>query len=136
MALQNWEPRHPIPFVVFVSPARDYVNTLSGEVVSGRQVDFLARMILLGEMHKTYAGSVTCVTGAAAAIDRSVVSEVAHLAAGQKDIRIGHPGGIVTAGIEMEKKGEEYVAKQISYGRTARRIMDGFVYVPKARLEA
>jgi 2-methylaconitate cis-trans-isomerase PrpF len=136
MGLEHWEPRHPIPFVAFVSPARDYVNTLSGEMISGRDVDFLARMILLGEMHKTYAGSVTCVTGAAAAISGSVVSEVAHLGAGQSDIRIGHPGGVVTAKVEIEQKGAEFVAKQISYGRTARRIMDGFVYVPKSRLEA
>ena len=136
MGLEHWEPRHPIPFVAFVSPARDYVNTLSGEMIKGRDVDFLARMILLGEMHKTYAGSVTCVTGAAAAVKGSVVSEVARLVAGQSDIRIGHPGGVVTAKVEIEQNGAEFVAKQISYGRTARRIMDGLVYVPKSRLEA
>ena len=136
MGLKDWEPRHPIPFLTFVSPARGYVNTLSGEPITAGEVDFLARMILLGEMHKTFAGSVTCVTGAAAAIEGSVVSGVTKLAPGQTDIRIGHPGGIVTASVEIEKKGDEFIAKRVCYGRTARRLMDGYVYVPKYRLEA
>jgi 2-methylaconitate cis-trans-isomerase PrpF len=135
MGLRGWEPRHPIPFLVFVSPARDYVNALTGEAVSGSDVDFLARMILLGEMHKTYAGSVTCVTGAAAAISGSVVNETAPLTV-PENVRIGHPGGIVSASVELQQQGQEYVAKRVAYGRTARRIMDGYVYVPRYRLEA
>jgi len=136
MGLKDWEPRNPTPFLTFVSPPRDYVNTLTGEPIACADVDFLARMIILGEMHKTFAGSVTCVTGAAAAIEGTVVNQVARLAAGQSDIRIGHPGGIVTASVVVEKRGDEFIARRVCYGRTARRLMDGYVYVPRSRLDA
>jgi len=136
MGLDGWEARHPVPFLTFVSSPSDYTNTLTGETVSANDVDFLARMIILGEMHKTFAGSVTCVTGVAAVVEGSVVNQVATLTPGQSDIRIGHPGGVVTASAEVEKTPDGFVAKRVCYGRTARRIMDGYVYVPKSRLEA
>lgn len=132
MNISNWMPSAPIPFVVFVSDPKDYVNHLSREIVPGADVDFLARMMMLGKMHQTYAGSVTCVTGAAAVLPGSVVNEVARLTPGQAVVRMGHPGGVIPVEAAVTKAGGEYVLQRIVYGRTARRLMDGYVYVPNS----
>ncbi|HEY3425527.1 MAG TPA: PrpF domain-containing protein [Negativicutes bacterium] len=133
IGIKDWgksEVKDPIPFLVFVSPPRDYVNHLTKETIQADSVDFLARLIFLGVMHQTFAGSVSCATGTAAVIPGSVVNEVARLEKGQEVVRLGHPGGV----IEVEAEGEEipdqgFSMKRVTYGRTARRIMDGHVYV-------
>jgi 2-methylaconitate cis-trans-isomerase PrpF len=48
-----------------------------------------------------------------------------------KEIRLGHPGGIIPVGAEVEKGGGRYEYKEAVLGRTARRLMDGYVYVPE-----
>lgn len=135
MGLENWDNSQPIPFLAFVSPPRDYVNNLTGETIRKNEVDFLTRMVMLGKMHKTYAGSVTCATGTASVIKGSVVNGEAQLEANQQTVRLGHPGGVIdiTAEVAQEKNGT--AVKRVTYGRTARRLMDGHVYVPNHALE-
>mgnify|MGYP002681938482 FL=1 len=50
------------------------------------------------------------------------------------EVRIGHPGGVieVEAICEPDVEGNPEM-KRVSYGRTARRIMDGYCYVPNSR---
>ena len=45
-------------------------------------------------------------------------------------IRFGHPSGLLEVDVEADENG---TLKRVSMGRTARRLMDGHVYVP-ARL--
>jgi 2-methylaconitate cis-trans-isomerase PrpF len=60
-----------------------------------------------------------------------VVNEVAKPAEGQKLIKIGHPGGIIDVEAEVEQtEKNKFKLVSASYSRTARRIMDGHVYVP------
>ena len=47
MDLKDWEPKNPTPFVVFVSPPKDYTDHLTGKLIKAQDVDFLARMIIL-----------------------------------------------------------------------------------------
>jgi 2-methylaconitate cis-trans-isomerase PrpF len=131
MGLENWTPEQPLPFVVFVSSPKDYTDHLTGKLVRSGETDFLARMIWLGKMHRTYAGSVSCVTGFAAMVPGSVVNEAAKPKDSQITIRIGHPAGVIEVEAEIERDaGGEIKAKRVTYGRSARRIMDGYVYVP------
>ena len=46
-------------------------------------------------------------------------------------VRIGHPGGI----IECDMKVENGEITRAVFGRTARRIMEGYVYVPRELLD-
>jgi 2-methylaconitate cis-trans-isomerase PrpF len=128
---KDWAPQNPVPFVVFVSSPRDYTDHLTGKPIKAPAVDFLARMIILGKMHQTYAGSVSCVTGLAAVVPGSLVNQAANPKAGQIVIRIGHPAGVIEVEAEVETSGGEIRAKRVTYGRSARRIMDGYVYVPR-----
>jgi 2-methylaconitate cis-trans-isomerase PrpF len=136
MGIKDWVEEQPLPFVVFVSSPKDYTDHLTGKPVKSAEADFLARMIWLGKMHQTYAGSVSCVTGFAAVVPGSVVHEAAKPKEGQRIIRIGHPAGIIEVEAEIERnvKGE-INPKRVTYGRSARRIMDGYVYVPHTVFE-
>jgi 2-methylaconitate cis-trans-isomerase PrpF len=138
LGLENWdlqESKDPTPFLAFVSAARDYTNHLNGETVKGEDVDFLSRVYFLGSIHQTYPGSISCVTASAAKLPGTVVYEICK----QSDkgtVRIGHPGGVIEVEAEAGKDeaGNDTI-KKVTYGRTARRIMDGTVYVPRTVLE-
>jgi 2-methylaconitate cis-trans-isomerase PrpF len=135
MGLRDWNLSQPIPFLAFVSPAKDYQNYLTNEIIKASDVDFLTRMVLLGKMHKTYAGSVSCATGIAAVIKGSIVNETAKIKESRKVVYFGHPGGIIDVGAEVAEAKTGVAAKRITYGRTARRLMDGYAYIPNYKLE-
>ena len=87
-------------------------------------------------MHQTYAGSVSVTTGVAAVIPGTVVNEVAKLEEEQKMIRIGHPGGIVEVEAEVETiNNQQFNLLRAMYSRTARRLMDGYVYISRDTFE-
>ena len=130
MGLKDWELKNPTPFVVFVSPPKDYTDHLTGKLIKAQEVDFLARMIILRKMHQTFAGSVSCATGMAAVVPGTVVNEMAKPAPGRQTILIGHPAGIIDVEAECAITPDGVVAKRVTYSRTARRIMEGYVYVP------
>ncbi len=117
------------PFLVFVNRAAPYTS-FSGKRIEAGDVDFVARMMFLQKLHKAYAASISLCTGTAAMIPGTVVNDVAAKGiTDRKVVRIGHPGGVMEVESAVEKRGSEYVVKRSSVGRTARRIMDGFVYI-------
>ena len=80
-------------------------------------------------MHKTYSGTATVCTGCAAVTPGTLVYQMR----GEKStglVRIGHPGGI----IECDTARENGTITRAVFGRTARRIMEGYVYVPRSVL--
>lgn len=117
------------PFMVFVNRAVPYAS-FSGKKIKAEDVDFVARMMFLQKLHKTYAASISLCTGTAAVIPGTVVNDAASAGiTDRKAVRIGHPGGVMEVESAAEKRGDEYIVKRSSVARTARRIMDGFVYI-------
>ena len=45
-------------------------------------------------------------------------------------IKIGHPGGIIEVGAIIEEKDGNFHYEEAVLGRTARRLMEGYVLVP------
>jgi 2-methylaconitate cis-trans-isomerase PrpF len=122
-----------VPKVAFVAPPRLY-HTISGEAISESNHDLLARTKALAVMHKAYAVTGGICVSAAALIEGTVVNEVVGPAARQTGmVRIGHPSGVSSYAVAVAKKpsGEFELTKSAVVG-TARRIMDGFVYVPRS----
>ena len=126
-------PNHP--HLAIVSPPQSY-STYTGTPVSSGEVDIVSRMMFMQLMHKTYAGSGAICAGVAVKIEGTIPYDLAREAARkEKVIRIGHPAGVMSIESEVRKEGEVYTIQRAAMGRTARKIMDGYVYVRKGSLK-
>ena len=117
------------PMIAFVSEPQDYVDFTTGNKIRADQVDFVSRLMYMQVMHKTYAGTGTTCTGAAAKIPGSIVNQVTHTKSSL--VRIGHPAGVIDIEVEATEDGDGIKLERAAFGRTARRIMDGYVYISR-----
>lgn len=119
------------PFFAIVSPPSGY-SGISGEKVKAEEVDIVSRLLFMLRMHKTYPVTGTVCTGAAVRVPGSIAWEVLREdAKTRRNVNIGHPGGVIPVEAEAEVICGEVKLKHIGVYRTARRIMDGYVYVRK-----
>ena len=121
-----------VPKVAFVAPPQEYV-TSTGKTIHAADCDLLARTKALAVMHKAYAVTGGICVGAAALIEGTVVNEVVGPQAKTSGVvRVGHPSGVSDFVITVTKKPSgEFELTQSGVAGTSRRIMDGFVYVPR-----
>lgn len=125
-----------IPKVAFVAPPRSYQAT-DGQTVSGAATDVTVRMISVGKAHRTLAMTAGICTAVASAVDGTVVAEIARAgSAGPRVVRLGHAAGILPVGVNVCRSADGgWRAASATTYRTARKIMDGQVYVPASSLE-
>jgi methylitaconate Delta-isomerase len=124
------------PMLAIVSKPKDYTSFTDNTKVKAVEIDFVSRGFFMQAMHKTYAGTGTVCTGTAAMIEGTLVNRVCSPKAKQaKMVRIGHPSGIVSIEVEVERMADGFHLKRAAFGRTSRRIMEGFVYVPESLFE-
>ena len=127
-----------LPLFVAVSPAAPYA-TMRGEAVDPASTDLRARLIWYYKCHESMAGTGSMCTAAASRIPGSVVHQVIGTAAAATgSLRIGHPMGIMRVSVQAEPSNAEggVSFSMLGFSRTARRIMDGMVYIPRDRLAA
>lgn len=109
-------------------------RTLGGDPLARDDVDLVARVINQERVHKAFAVTGAICVAAAATLRGSIVNRLAPLPVGERAaLRIGHPQGVIEpiAEARMAETGDdEVVIRSVQISRTARRIMDGFVYVP------
>jgi hypothetical protein len=91
-------------------------------------------MISMGKTHRTFAGTSSMCLAVAAAIPGTVVHHVACRAFPDR-VRIGHPAGIMEVGAKVEPRDNDWRVESVTTQRTARRIMDGFIYVPQSYIQ-
>lgn len=126
-----------LPLFVAVSPPAPYAN-MRGAAVDPASTDLRARLVWYYKCHESMAGTGSMCTAAASRIPGSVVNQVIGAeAAATGKLRIGHPMGVMAVSVEAEPSNAEggVAFKMLGFSRTARRIMDGTVYVPRARLD-
>ena len=114
------------PLLAMVSPPADYRNALAGGTVAAAEVDLVSRLMFMQQMHKTYAGTSTVCTGVASRLPGTLVQQVTR-SHNRPAIRIGHPAGVIETESEIAPDGRVLRA---TLGRTARRILEGYVFVP------
>ena len=120
------------PFFAIVSEPADY-QTISGSKVKAADVDLVSRLLFMLRMHKTYPVTGTVCTGAAVRIPGTIAYEVLREEAKSRmTVQIGHPGGVIPVEAEASYKNDQVKLTRIGVYRTARRIMDGYVYVRKS----
>lgn len=124
-----------IPKLYVVSPPAAYVD-LVGRRIAASEIDLTGRGLSMQRPHRAYAGTVAVCTAAAAGIPGTLLADIVGDRPADRPLRIGHPGGVmlVEGRVEIGPNGPILAGAAIE--RTARRIMDGVVYVPASRLAA
>jgi 2-methylaconitate cis-trans-isomerase PrpF len=119
-----------IPAIGFVAPAMK-APTLSGEIISQDQIDLTARFISNGQPHRALPLTASLCTAVAARIEGTLPFQ-ALTRQPNGAVRIGMPSGILTvdADVSCDPNGT-WTAHSGALFRTARRLFDGRIYVPR-----
>jgi 2-methylaconitate cis-trans-isomerase PrpF len=123
-----------IPKVAFVAPPEDYKTVNQKEIRAG-EIQFLARAMAMGRMHKVFpiTGGIPAAIAAVipGSVIHSIIGEGGREPSLKRRLNIGHPSGILDVEVEARQDGREIHVIQCTIGRTARKIMEGRVYIPK-----
>jgi len=122
-----------IPKIAFISSPRGY-DALNKRKVEAEEIDFVARAMAMGRMHKVFpiTGGIPAAIGAIlpGSVFDGVVRGSEH-ASLRRRFNIGHPSGILDVEVETDRSGQKVHIVQCTIGRTARKIMEGRVYISK-----
>ena len=111
------------PDIVFISRPQSYVD-LNGGTVDGESMDLCVRALSMGAVHKAFPVTDSIATGAAAKLEGTIVYDLAR--EGRSNVvRLGHSSGIMEVNADLDGD----CVRRVGLVRTARRIMDGFVYI-------
>ena len=97
-------------------------------------MDARERLVFLGKCHDSMAGSGAMCSAAVSRVPGSVLDKVLSGSARSADVfRIGHPLGIMKVKVRARAGSADAgkVFETLSFQRTARRLMQGEVLVPK-----
>ncbi|MBV6550981.1 2-methylaconitate cis-trans isomerase PrpF [Acinetobacter sp. UGAL515B_02] len=122
--------RQHTPKIAFVAPPQSY-QASSGKTVELSDIDLLVRALSMGKLHHAMMGTAAVAIGTAAAVPGTLV----HTAAGaipREAVRFGHPSGTLRVGAEaVQDNSGQWQVKKAIMSRSARVLMEGFVYVPQ-----
>jgi 2-methylaconitate isomerase len=119
-----------VPKIAFVTRSRPYLQ-LDGVLREAADVDLVARIMSMGHLHRAYALTGAICTTVAAQIPGTLVYDVVServRASGM--LRLGHPSGVMDLSANLHKEGESWHVEKASATRTARRLMEGDIYIP------
>src|SRR5579863_2391654 len=126
-----------IPKVAMVAPARA-ARTLAGERLAAEDADVTVRMISIGQPHRAVPLTGAMCLAVASRIEGSVVNRAARPSAAPDPVRIAQPSGLTVVGAAVERRrdraGDEWFARSATVYRTARRLMEGWVFVRASAL--
>jgi 2-methylaconitate cis-trans-isomerase PrpF len=125
---------HALPKIAVLAKSQTY-KTITDRIVRENEIDLVGRYVAMGVLHQAFAvsGGIAAATGAQ--IPGTVIDELINRS-GDGLIHIGHPSGVITVEAKVERNGDLLEVKRAAVGRTARRLMDGYSYVPIKVLEA
>lgn len=123
-----------VPKVGFVTAPQSFVD-ISGKTVDADEMDVCARVISVFKCHKACPLTSASSIAVAGMVPGTIVHEVVRMEEGQQTVRIGHPSGVMTMYPYMDDPTKADInaiaVSGVAVQRTARRIMDGTVYIRK-----
>jgi hypothetical protein len=128
--LKDAEANSPaVPKVGFITTPKTFAD-ISGKTVKAEDMDVCARVISVFKCHKACPLTSASSISVAAFLEGSIIQKlIGSPKAGVETVRIGHPSGVMTMYPEVVKNGNAIKVPSVAVQRTARRIMDGMVYV-------
>jgi 2-methylaconitate cis-trans-isomerase PrpF len=121
-----------IPKAAMVAAPRA-ARTLSGETIAADAADVIVRMISIGQPHRAVPLTGAMCLAVAARLEGSVVNRVARSSRADS-VRIAQPSGVTVVGAAVRRAGDSWIADHATVYRTARRLMDGKVYLRASAL--
>ena len=116
------------PKLVILAPSMDYID-ISNRPVKKEDMDICVRVVSVGAVHKASPLTGATAIGGAAFIKDSIMQRYLQGKKLADSIRIGHPSGVMKVYVDYEMTGTEIHFNSVAAQRTARKIMDGFVYI-------
>lgn len=119
-----------LPKIGFYSAPQEYTDA-TGKHFGQDDMDITGRLFSMGKMINAYMGTGAVCTIVAANIPGTVVNEIAaqKVSGDIEMLRIAHPFGIMPVGALLEKENGNSIVRRGIFSRTARTIMEGYVYV-------
>lgn len=119
-----------VPKIAMVAAPQDYTTT-SGKQINAEEIDVLAKMVSMEQLHRTFAGSGLYNLAAATVLPGTIPNQIANISyeGEQQLIRIGHPDGIAEVRVSLTEDETDVVS--VGLERTARQIMKGEVFIPE-----
>lgn len=117
------------PKLACVAAPAGYVAS-SGKLVDPSALDLNVRIFSMGRLHHAMTGTGAVAIAVAAVIPGTLVQRLAPDLRG--DIRFGHPSGTQTVGAEAVWRDGAWVVTKAVMSRSARRLMEGVVWIPEA----
>ena len=127
-AAQATATRQHTPKLAFVARPADY-TAADGRRVHAAEIDLLARIFSMGQLHHAMTGTGAVAIAAAAAIPGTLVQQLAAIGKDGR-VRFGHPSGSLAVGAEAKERAGQWTVKKVLMSRSARRLMEGWVRVP------
>lgn len=119
-----------MPMLALVASPADYRNFATDETIRAKDIHLIAKVYAAGMMHKAYPVSGAIATGAAALLEDGVVNEcLTHVDSVPEPLILGHFSGLLPVEVTGEKSEAGFKLSKASIFRTARRIMEGRVYI-------
>jgi probable AcnD-accessory protein PrpF len=115
------------PKICFVGMPSEFVAA-SGRVVLAAEIDMNARIVSMGKLHHAMTGTGAIALGVAAATPGTLVSQL--LDGARSSIRFGHASGSMRVGAVAEDANGAWRVTKVVVSRSARRLMEGSVFVP------
>jgi hypothetical protein len=114
------------PKVAVVAPPAPF-TALDGAAYPAGASDVVARVISMGNCHRAFALTSAMCLAVAARLPGTVVHEACASTGG--DVRLGHPSGVLPVAARVDVRDGETRAASVTVYRTARRLMEGSVFV-------
>lgn len=116
------------PKLVILAPPMDYTD-IAGRTVKKEDMDICVRVISVGAVHKASPLTGAIAIGGAGFIKGCIMQKYLEGKKLTDSIRIGHPSGVMKVYVDYEISDGEIRFNDIAAQRTARKIMEGYVYI-------
>ncbi len=125
-----------IPKVALVA-APQQASTLAGEALEADAADLTVRMISIGQPHRAVPLTGAMCLAVASRLEGSVVNRLARPAGSLgQPVRIAQPSGVTVVDAAVRRHEGAWIADHTTVYRTARRLMEGVVYIRASALTA
>ena len=116
------------PKIAFVARSADYTAS-DGRPVKAADIDLLARIFSMGQLHHAMTGTGAVAIAAATAVPGTIPNRLVRKSDDGR-VRFGHPSGTLSVGAEAAEIDGQWVVSKAMMSRSARRLMAGWVFVP------